>query len=601
MHKIILFIKEFHIYKKKELLDAFASFSRKQLIFFIITFSIAAIAAIILLGKINSMFLVDVPISGGTITEGIVGVPTLVNPVIATSDADKDLTSLVYSGLMRKTPDGKFIPDLAESYTVSPDGINYTFKIKKDAEFHNGTKVTADDIIFTIEKIKDPIIKSPRKMGWNGINVSKKDDYTVVFTLAQPYISFLDNTTIGILPYNVWKNVDSNEFNLSPFNTKAIGSGPYKVKSVSKNSDGIPEIYKLERFNNFSLGKPLIKNINIISYPNENELVKALINNSIDQAGGISPENMKDVKKEKYAIHTATLPRIFGIFFNSNYNKIFTDQSVIKAFDLAIDRSDTINQVLDGYGSPVHSPIPEKIIKDTSIEKYNNPKIDEANLILEKAGWVLGEDGIRTKGGTTTKIITKKVGKKTVKTTQTVKSSTPALRLSFSLITGDTPELKETTSLIKEQLKKIGAEVDIKKVYEAGQLNQLIRTREYEALLFGQLINYESDLYSYWHSSQKADPGRNIAMYSNKKVDDLLESIQKTLSVEDRINKYESLSKEFNLSIPAILIYSPKYLYVTSPHLNNMNLDNITIPSDRFSSVYNWSTDTDKVWKIFTK
>src|ERR1035437_5450573 len=228
MHKFILFIKEFHIYKKKELLGAIASFSKKQFIIFVGILTVAIISVIILLGKVNDMFLVNLPISGGTITEGIIGVPTLVNPVIALSDADKDLTSLIYSGLMRKTPDGKFIPDIAESYTVTPDGTNYTFIIKKGLKFHNSKNITADDIIFTIEKIKDPTIKSPRKIGWDGVSVSKKDDYTVVFTLASPYISFLDNTTIGILPSSLWKNVNVNEFNLSPLNTKAIGSGPYK-------------------------------------------------------------------------------------------------------------------------------------------------------------------------------------------------------------------------------------------------------------------------------------------------------------------------------------------------------------------------------------
>lgn len=602
MHKFILFIKEFHIYKKKELLDAMASFSKKQFLIFVTIFVVALASMVIMLGKINSMFLVDVPVNGGTITEGIVGVPTLINPVIALSDADKDLTSLVYSGLMRKTPDGKFIPDLAESEPIiSPDGKNYTFIIKKDAKFHNGKNVTADDVIFTIEKIKDPIIKSPRKSGWDGISVSKKDDLTVVFTLAQPYISFIDNTTIGILPSSLWKNVDSNGFNLSTLNIRAIGSGPYKIKSVKKNGDGISEKYVLERFNDFTLNKPRIKYLNIISYANEKDLIKALLNHSIDQAGGISSENINDIKKGNYEIHTAVLPRIFGIFFNSNNNKIFSDQAVIEALNKTIDRQNIVDQVLGGYGSIVYSPIPEKIIPDISREEYNSTTIDEARLILDKAGWVVGADGIRTKGGTTTKTTTKKVNGKTVTETTTVKSTTPLSRLSFSLTTGDTPELKQTTLLIKEQLQKIGVEVDVSKVYETGQLNQLIRARSYEALFFGQIVNHESDLYSFWHSSQKTDPGLNIAIYNNKKVDTILESIQKILKSEDRINKYEDLAKEFNINIPAILIYSPEYLYITSPRLNNISLLNITIPSDRFLSVYTWSTDTDKIWKIFTK
>jgi peptide/nickel transport system substrate-binding protein len=325
--------------------------------------------------------------------------------------------------------------------------------------------------------------------------------------------------------------------------------------------------------------------------------VKALNNHSIDQAGGISSENIGNIKKDRFKIYTATLPRIFGIFFNSNKNKIFADQNVVKAFNIALDRQGIVDQVLGSYGTTIYNPIPEKIIPGGAEGKFNNPKIDEANLILEKAGWIMGADGIRTKGGTAT--ITKKVGKKTVH--QTVKSNAPATRLAFSLITGDTPELQQTTELIKEQLEKIGAEVDISKVYETGQLNQIIRAREYEALFFGQIVNHESDLYSFWHSSQRSDPGLNIAMYGNKKVDTLLESIQKTLNIEDRTEKYYALAKEFDADIPALLIYSPKYLYVTSPSLNNVSFNTITIPSDRFSSVYTWSADIDKVWKIFAK
>ncbi|MFA6251045.1 MAG: peptide ABC transporter substrate-binding protein [Candidatus Paceibacterota bacterium] len=597
MHKFILFIKEFHIYKKKELLEAISSFSKKQFFIFIGIAVVALVSMIILLSKINSLLLVSVPTSGGTITEGIVGVPTLINPVIALTDADKDLTILVYSGLMRKNSEGEFIPDLAESFTMSPDGTSYTFILRKDAKFHNGTKVTADDVIFTIEKIKDPIIKSPRKMGWDGVSISKIDDYTITFNLAQPYISFLDNTTIGILPSKVWKNVNPNEFNLSTLNTKAIGSGPYKVRTVLKNKDGIPQKYELVRFKNFTLDKPLIKHINIISYANEKDLLKALSNHSIDQAGGISSENIVNFKKGKYTIHTATLPRIFGVFFNSNKNKIFNDPAVIKAFATALDKQEIVDQVLGGYGSTVYNPIPEKIIKSDTEEKYEKMNIEEANLILEKAGWIKGEDGIRAKGGTTT--VTKKVGKKTV--TETVKNPTGATRLTFALTTGDAPELKQTTELIKEQLGKIGVEVDIKKVYETGQLNQLIRARDYEALFFGQVINHESDLYSFWHSSQRIDPGLNIAMYSNKKVDALLESIQKTLNPEDRMGKYQNLATEFDTNIPAFLIYSPSYIYITSNDLNNMSLNTITIPSDRFNSVYTWSASIDRVWKIFTK
>jgi peptide/nickel transport system substrate-binding protein len=601
MHKIILFIKDLHIYKKNELKNAFVSFSKKEKIIFLSISLIAIISLITILSKINNMFMVDVPTSGGTITEGIIGIPILVNPVISISDADKDLTMLVYSGLMRKTGDGKFIPDLAEKYEVSNNETVYTFTIKKNAKFQNGDSVLADDIIFTIDKIKDPLVKSPRKSNWEGIIATKKDDYTVEFTLSKPSISFMENVTIGILPYKEWKDVKADEFNISPLNSsKAIGSGPYKITSLIKDEDDIPKIYELKRFNDFVLGKPFIKYINIVSYPNGKDLIKALTDGSIDQAGGINPEYANLIKNKGYKIETASLPRIFGIFFNKNNNKIFNDESVVSAINNTIDRQAIINQVLNGYGSIVLNPIPEKIISnpDQKVE-YNSETISKINASLEKSGWIMGADGIRSKGGNTSKTITKKLNGKTI--TQTIKTNSPLERLSFSLTTGDTPELKKINLLIKEQLFKVGIEVNIEKVYEAGKLNQLIRARDYEALLFGQLINYESDLYSYWHSSQREDPGLNIAMYNNKKVDVILETIQKTLSIENRNNQYENLKKEFENNISSILIYSPKYLYITKYKSNNFSSLNITIPSDRFTSIYNWYTDMDKVWKIFIK
>ncbi len=600
MYKFFSFIKEFRIPKKQELHDALISFSKKEFYIFSTIIIVAIISTVIILNNLNNKFLVEVPTDGGTITEGIVGMTNLVNPVLAVSDADKDLTALIYSGLMRKNTDGTFIPDLAESYTVSTDGLTYTFIIKKNAQFHDGKKVTPEDVIFTIEKIKNPAIKSPKKTGWDGIVVEKIDDRTITFKLKQAYISFLDNTTIGILPSHIWANVKDTEFVLSPFNIKAIGSGPYKFKSVSKNNDGIPVSYKLKSFSNFVLGNPHIKNINIISFSNEKEMVQALIDGKIDQASNISPKKAEKIINSNHVIHTASTPRIFGLFYNSTNNKIFTDSNVVHAINYALNKEDIVNTVLYGYGTVINSPIPETILKNNIENIKDIDSINKANELLEKNGWKLGSDGIRSKGGTTTKTITKKVGNKTVTQKVTVNNG-PVTLLEFSLTTGDTPGLKQTSDIIKNQLEKIGVKVNTEKVYETGTLNQIIRNREYEALFFGQIINHESDLFSFWHSSQRKDPGLNIAMYSNPKVDKILEDSQKTINKDDRNIKYKNLVEEYNKDLPALLIYSPKYLYATSNELNNINLDTLTNTSDRFASVYTWYANKDHVWKIFTK
>lgn len=596
MHKFLSFIKEFQLPKKQELVTALTSFSKKEFYIFVTILIVAFISMFIILNNINNKFLVDVPMNGGSITEGIIGMPTLVNPVLALSDADKDLVSLVYSGLMRKNPDGTFIPDLAESYTVTPNGLTYTFIIKKGATFHDGVKVTADDIIFTIDKIKDPLTKSTQT-GWNIVTADKKDDRTVVFTLGKAYISFLDNMTIGILPKHIWQNEKDSLFNISSFNIKAIGSGPYKIQSVSKNKDGIPEKYILKKFSHFTLGAPHIDKLTIISFPNEKDLVQALSNGSINQAGGISSKNANEIEKNSHTIHTASTSRIFGLFYNSTNNKIFADSNVIKAFNYALDRQEIVDQVLYGYGTIINSPIPETILKSNT---DSNIDLNKANELLNKSGWVLGSDGIRVKGGTTTVNKTRKVGKKTI--TEKVKvNNGPVVKLQFSLTTGNTPELIRATEMIKTELEKIGVSVNIEKVYEMGPLNQIIQNREYEALFFGQKISHESDLYSFWHSSQIKNPGLNISMYNNTKVDKILEDAQKTINIKSRNDKYKSFVEQFNSDLPALLIYSPKYLYITSNELNNINLDTLINPADRFASIYTWYANKDRVWKIFTK
>ena len=115
----------------------------------IILFALAVISIVAVLGgswKLNQYALVEVPKKGGILTEGVIGTPRFINPVLATSDADRDLTALIYSGLMRISNDGSLEPDLAEKYTVSPDGRRYTFTLKKDSLWHDGKPVTAESV-----------------------------------------------------------------------------------------------------------------------------------------------------------------------------------------------------------------------------------------------------------------------------------------------------------------------------------------------------------------------------------------------------------------------------------------------------------------------
>jgi len=560
---------------------------------------IFVISSFVALWNINKYFLVEIPASGGSFEEGIIGAPRFINPVLAISDADRDLSELVYSGLMRATADGTLINDLAESYSISEDGLLYTFTLKEGLTFHDGTPVTALDVEFTIKKVQDPAIKSPKRASWDGVEIQRIDEREIQFLLSQPYAPFLENTTLGILPKHIWENVEPEQLSFSQFNIEPIGSGPYKVSAIKRNKSGVPIYYDFTPFKHFSLGKPYIKDIRIKFYSNKEKLLEAISGKEIESTYAIDPKAAEDLR-EKYNMTTHPLPRVFGIFFNQNQATIFTDLAVRKALDEAVDKKKIIEEVLYGYGSVIDNPIPPGSLgyelsdkntgaEDTSSDKGTlENKIDTATTtnktqnaiaILERNGWYRNEeDGV--------------MEKKTKKGTR---------RLEFSISTSQIPELKDTAEKLKLEWEAIGARVEIK-VFETSDLNQnVIRPRKYDALLFGEIIGRSSDLFAFWHSSQRNDPGLNIALYANITADKLLEDIR-TISDNDILKeKYGELQEEIKNDTPAIFIYTPDFIYIIPERIKGIEIGSLSTPSDRFLNIHNWFIETDKVWKIFSR
>ncbi len=535
-----------------------------------------------LMWKVNQAFLVEIPKKGGELTEGVVGTPRFINPLFAISDADRDLTALIYSGLLRAGKDGILENDLAKKYEISEDGLIYTFTLKNNVVWHNETPLTSDDIVFTIRKAQDSTLKSPKRASWDGVIVEKIDDQTVQFTLKQPYAPFLENTTIGILPKHLWKDVDSDQFAFSKYNIEPIGSGPYKIKKVKKEKKtGTPKYYDLVPFKKFATGTPYINKIQIRFYSNMDNLLKAFKKGDIESINSISPKTAEKLSSEGHVVERTPFPRIFGAFFNQNQAKIFTDKKIRSALSVAIDKEKIINDILYGYATIANSPIPPGAL-GYSYEKYENEfmtdedRINYAKDILITDGWKFDEEK---------EVMTKKnIGE-----------------LSFSISTSEIPELKEVANILKNRWEKIGARVDVK-IFEIGDLNEsVIRPRKYDVLLFGEIVGRSSDLFAFWHSSQRLDPGLNIALYANITADKLLEQAREITETEERSIKYEQFKKEVGKDIPAIFLYYPDFIYVLPEKIKGVVLSSATIPSERFLHIANWYTETTKVWKIFTK
>lgn len=575
-----LLTKRFHVPKERTIERAMRRFTMAEKAVFYFLAGLFVLSGLLLLYEVNNSFLVEVPLRGGTLAEGVIGNPRFINPVLAITDADKNLVSLIYSGLVRVGADGKTENDLADSIDISPDGLTYTIKLKSGAEFQDGAPLTADDVVFTIQKILDPSLKSPLFGDFAGVNVRKLDDLTVAFTLKKPYAPFIDNLSVGILPKHVWSAVTDDEFYFSQWNILPVGSGPYKVESVTRDSGGIPNYYELTPFDKTLSGEPYIAHYIFKFYSSESELVDAYASGDIQSAAGISPEEAEALKKDGARILTAPLPRVFGVFFNENQNKALLDKAVRQALELSAPKEDIVNKVLLGYGTPIDGPLPPSLFPsiDESLSAPLSDRIKQAADILAKAGWVKNADGILEK-----------------------KSKTDTLRLSFSISTSDNAELAAAANMLKAAWQDLGAEVSVS-VYDQGDLNQnVIRPRHYEALLFGEVVGREGDVYPFWHSSERNDPGLNIALYVNSSVDKILEASRTETDPDKREALYKSFADTVESDVPAVFLYSPSFIYVVPSSVKGVSLGDLGSAQDRFRNVADWFIETNSVWNIFTK
>lgn len=503
----------------------------------------------------NARFLVSVPSYGGDIREGIVGTPRFINPVLATSEQDGDMTALVYAGLTKKDAYGNAVLDMAESIEESDDKLHYTVTIKDGAQFHDGTAVTVDDVIYTINLIQNPNIKSPHRIEWEGITMEKISDREMVFNLKRPYPLFMDTLTVGILPKNLWKNLTDEQFSLSDYNIHAVGSGPYMIKEI-KTTSGIPRIIVLEAHEQYTLGRPYLDTITIVTYPNERYAIQAFSDGDVSRVHGIAPQTVRSLDVASSSVRTSLLPRTFTVFFNPNKASMLSEKRVRQALQAAINKEAIVQEVLLNYGKVINGPYP--FDEEFSTSTYN---FDEAKRLLE--------------------------GSKAYKANQ---------KLEITLATANTEEMRRVAEMIKSDWEKLGVTTSLV-VYEVADLNQtVIKDRDFQALLFGSITSSPTDLYAFWHSSQRSYPGLNISNYVSNRLDRNLEILRSESDTLARAAAYDEVKREFADEVPGIFLFAPALIYVaddkTTTALPHVSLTN----SSRFALVHEWYRYSERVW-----
>ena len=539
---------------------------------------LVAALVLVILGSIVAIpvttylhFTEKAPDYGGKFTEGMVNEPRHINPLLSqANDTDRDLVYLIYSGLLEYNGEGKIVPDLAQSYEISSDGLNYTVYLKDDAYWHDGRKVTADDVIFTIQTAQNSDYGSPQRINWQGVQIEKVNDLAVMFKLQARYAQFLNNLTVKILPKHIWQDVKPINFALSEFNLKPIGSGPYKFDHLKKDKDGRIRSYQLSANKDFYEGRPFINEIEMKFYFSEDEMLDAYNRSEIEGLSFVSPDNLKKVKfKQRLNLRGLYLPRYFAVFFNQNKSAILSDKNIRLALSHATDKNALLEKVLESRGVAVHSPMMGGVLDiPDNVKKYDYD-LELAKTILETAGWSKDESGVLSKKGQ---------------------------RLEIRITTSTWPELTEVAKIVGEQWKALGADITIE-VLPTPELQQAIKDRNYEALLFGAVLNIDPDPFSLWHSSQKRDPGLNLALYDNKAADTLLEDARQTLNPLERAKKYDDFQKLVIEDIPAVFLYNPLYIHGQAKKIKGSNGNLISLPSDRFINIEGWYIDTKRVWK----
>lgn len=575
----MLNIKNFYKSNFKYLDKIFHSFNLTEKVLFGIFGVILIWSSLAMLNKVSAHFVTTIPAYGGSLTEGLIGAPRFINPLLELSDSDRDLTYLIYSGLMRVTAEGNLVPDLAESYTISDDGLTYTFILKDNIVFQDGAKVTADDVVYTVEMAQNQILRSPKRTNWLGVTVNKTNEREITFYLKQPYAPFLENTTLGILPKHIWSTATPDEFPFSPYNnTSPIGSGPYQVKEIIRNKSGIPTSYTLTAFNNYALGKPFISKLTLNFYANENDLLTAYTKGEIESTSMFSSQNLDKLESLSGVVGKIPLPRVFGVFFNQNQAPIFLHKEIRTALNMTVDKDRIVNEVLKGFGVKIDGPLPSDVVADDMV--YDKEQaFKEAGELLIKNGWKLNEDD---------NVWTKTNSKKEIE------------KLSFSVSTVNTPDLKNVAEILKNDWVEFGAKVEVQ-TFEVSELSQnVIGPRRYEALLFGQVVGRSLDLFAFWHSSQR-NTGSNVAMYTNSKADDLLEVARQITDIDIRLEKYELFKKEIRADAPAIFIYSPEFIYILPTKIKGFESGLINNRAERFQNIPFWYIETDNVWNFLTR
>ncbi len=476
--------------------------------------------------------------AGGEFREGVIGQPVFINPVSPVTEADRDITRLVFSS----------VAEVADSVKRSPNGKEWYVRLKENVFWHDGQKLTADDIVFTLETIKNPESRSPFYASFQGVTVERVSELEVKFILENPYAFFESDhlQTLRLIPKHIFSDIPVSNFRLSSYALKPIGSGPYEIISYEDDREGMIKGFRLKVHENHFGDKPNIKNITFRFYRNSSELIKAYNRGQIDGFGLVTAEPLAQNKvRIRHNLHSLRSSRYYAVFVNQN----LTSQELKKlptrrTLSETVDRQKIINEVFLSRATPLYGP--------TNLTSEPSQSSNLASL-----------QGLK-----------------------------------LNLTVPEEPFLVKTAQIIKSDWETSGAEVNLKILSLRAVQDEVLKNSDYGMLLFGNITKESQDLFAFWHSSQRFYPDQNLSLYKNSEVDAALERYRKNFNTDDRLILLKRISDTIAADLPAIFLYSPEYIYVTVPQLDGFDDSQIiNTGDDRFANVTNWYVKIRRVFK----
>tara|TARA_B100000959_G_scaffold208056_1_gene218455 strand:- start:1736 stop:3328 length:1593 start_codon:yes stop_codon:yes gene_type:complete len=477
------------------------------------------------------------PAYGGHLTIGHYAPIDIINPIVSNSGTSGFLTEIIFNGLVK--PDEKFniLPDLAYKWETSKDGFKWRFYLREGVKFHNNIELTAEDVKFTYDLIKNPGHRGYYTQFFEPINkINIIDRHTIEIVLNQPYTPLLSGLTVGILPKHIYegRNLRDLEVNKQP-----VGTGPFKVLNYS-SSKAVLTANK-DYFN----GRSYLDKIIFRIFKNQDTLFAKMMDETVDVIYDSNPENIDILKQVTYFKHYKFLRPFYYILAFQNKG-ILKDKRVRTALNYAVNKKQLLKNVLKNDGKVAFGTVyPGSWAYSKKIGPYPyNPR--KALKLLSEAGWkdtndnhILDKDGVE---------------------------------LGFTvLFLEEFAVEEESLKHIQVDLNNIGVSMKANK-YSIERFNEFLMRRKFDAILIDLVSRGDPDnSYKFWHSSQ-IEKGRNFFSYKNEKIDKLLEEGRRVSDIDLRKKLYYQFQEEIFNDPPGIFLFWTNHLIMVHERFKGVKM-----------------------------